>query len=100
MNNITLPEYVYFKTFVVGPLQTNMSILGDKRSNQAILIDPGGENITQYIKESGMHIVQTVITHGHFDHFLGVSEAKAYSSSPSMIGLHQAGSHCMSISSS
>ena len=32
---------VYFETFSVGPLQTNMSILGDAKTKKAVLVDPG-----------------------------------------------------------
>ena len=34
---------IIFKSFPVGPLQCNCSIIGDPVSKKAIIIDPGGD---------------------------------------------------------
>ena len=58
------------KTLVVGPLETNCYILGDEKSKEAVVIDPGGDfgEIENQLKESQLTVRYVVLTHGHFDH--------------------------------
>lgn len=56
--------------FVVGMLQTNCYLLGDRSSGQAVVIDPGGnsERIGRRILDLGLKLRAILNTHGHFDH--------------------------------
>lgn len=58
------------ETLVVGPLQTNCYILGDEKSKDAVVIDPGGdfEEIEQKLRRLSLKVKYIVLTHGHFDH--------------------------------
>jgi hydroxyacylglutathione hydrolase len=58
------------KKLVVGPLQENCYIVGDKKTKKAIVIDPGDEpdRVIDEIKDSGLEVSAVILTHGHFDH--------------------------------
>ncbi len=58
------------ETIVVGPLGVNSFILGDKQSNEGVVVDPGadGELILAAVARFGLKIKYVINTHGHFDH--------------------------------
>lgn len=66
------------KALTVGPLETNCYILGDEKSKEAIVIDPGGDfkEIEEQLKESKLKIKYIVLTHGHFDHTGALAQLK------------------------
>ena len=53
------------KTFPVGPLQCNCTLIGNPQSGQAILIDPGGnsEMLLQELSEHQLQLVEILHTH-------------------------------------
>ena len=55
------------KIFPVGPLQCNCSVIGDEKTHEAMVIDPGD---------------QIVITHAHIDHVGGAMKLKAATGAP------------------
>ena len=59
-----------FETIVVGPLGVNCFILGDKQSNEGVVVDPGAdcELILAAIARFGLKVKYLINTHGHFDH--------------------------------
>lgn len=61
-----------FEHLVVGMLQTNCYLLGDSRTGEAVVIDPGGDadRIAKRIRENKLKLVAILNTHGHFDHVL------------------------------
>ncbi len=78
------------KTFPVGPLQCNCTILGDVESGKAIVVDPGGDadKILAELQRMGLSdIVQIIHTHAHFDHFLASGEMKKSTGAP--LALHK-----------
>jgi hydroxyacylglutathione hydrolase len=64
------------KTLVVGPMQANCFIIGDERSKEGAVIDPGGDGklILKTVKLTGLKIKYLIATHGHFDHTSAVGE--------------------------
>jgi len=66
------------KKFVVGPLQENCYIVGDKKTKQAIVIDPGDEpdRIIGEIKDNGLEVGAVILTHAHFDHIGAAGDIK------------------------
>jgi hydroxyacylglutathione hydrolase len=68
-----------WETIPVGPLSCNMTIIADKNTNRALLIDPGGnsDEIIALVTKMKVEIVEIIITHGHFDHFLSAGDLKA-----------------------
>ena len=63
------------KTFVAGSLENNNYLLIDENSKEAVLIDCTQENpeIDKTIAELGLKLKYVLLTHGHFDHILGVN---------------------------
>ena len=77
------------RTFPVGPLQCNCSIIGDRISSKALVIDPGGDpdQIMALIIELGLHVVGIIHTHAHLDHILASGVIKEATGAP--IYLHE-----------
>lgn len=80
---------IVVKTFPVGPLQCNCSIIGDTLTGKALLVDPGGdaERILQQLAELGLKVVAIIHTHAHLDHILAAGEIKKVTGAP--IYLHE-----------
>jgi len=71
----------------VGPLQCNCSVIGDKATREAIVIDPG-DNIDQIlglIKKHNLQVKQIVITHAHIDHVGGAAKLRAATGAPILL---------------
>jgi hydroxyacylglutathione hydrolase len=66
------------KTFQVGLLGCNCSIIADTESGEAIIVDPGGngDQIIEECNSLGVKIKKIVLTHGHFDHILAADEIR------------------------
>lgn len=79
---IMLSMNIILKSLTVGPLATNVYILSDKTTKQAVLIDPGADpdQIQAYIVQHHLTVTKILITHGHFDHIGAVATlSKAFS---------------------
>ena len=63
------------KVFVEGPIDANNYLVTDVESKEAVLIDCSdfNEEFVNAIKQSGVKLKYILLTHGHFDHILGVS---------------------------
>jgi glyoxylase-like metal-dependent hydrolase (beta-lactamase superfamily II) len=77
------------RTFPVGPLQCNCSVIGDSLSGRALVIDPGGDadHIMALVKELNLTVVAIIHTHAHLDHILAAGEIKKATGAP--IFLHE-----------
>jgi len=62
----------------VGALETNCYILGDEKTKQAVVIDPGGdfEIIEDHLKKLKLKVQYIILTHGHIDHIGALGELK------------------------
>ena len=67
------------KRLTVGPIQTNCYLIGDERTGQGAIIDPGGDaaDILNAVRELGLDIVYVIDTHAHFDHTLANADVLA-----------------------
>lgn len=67
------------KIFPVGPLQCNCSVIGDEKTREAMVIDPGDqiEGILEILRQEKLTLKQIVITHAHIDHVGGAMKLKA-----------------------
>ena len=72
------------ETFPVGPLQCNCTILGDEKSLEAIVVDPGDEipRILAALACHGLTLKQIVVTHAHIDHIAGAQSLKSLTGAP------------------
>lgn len=66
------------KVFVEGPVDANNYLIIDEKSKEAVLIDcsSGRQEFINSIKNSGVNLKYILLTHGHFDHILGVDKFK------------------------
>jgi hydroxyacylglutathione hydrolase len=68
----------------VGMLQCNCHIIGDPRSLEAIVIDPGddADRILEVINRHHLKIRAIVITHSHIDHVVGLQRVHQATGAP------------------
>ena len=77
------------RTFPVGPLQCNCSIIADRLSLRALVVDPGGDadKIMSLINGLNLTVVAIIHTHAHLDHILASGVIKEATGAP--IFLHE-----------
>lgn len=63
----------------VTPFSQNCSLLYDKETKEAVLIDPGGEaeKLMQECDALGVKVKEIWLTHGHLDHAGGAEDIRA-----------------------
>lgn len=66
------------KQFVLGQLENNVYLVVDERTKKAVLIDATAlsDEIIKTVKELGAKVEYILLTHGHFDHVMGVNALK------------------------
>jgi hydroxyacylglutathione hydrolase len=71
----------------VGPLQCNCSVVGDERTLEAMVIDPGDdvEEVLAIVRRHGLTVKQIVITHAHIDHVGGAAKLKRLTGAPILL---------------
>ena len=81
------------KTFCVGMIETNCYVLIDEQSGEAAVIDPGDtpQVLLDCIKEYKLKYI--LLTHGHFDHVLGVSKIKELTGAS--VAIHKSEARCL-----
>lgn len=67
------------KTFVAGPFDANNYLVIDEESKEAMLIDCSDyvQGIIDVVNQMDLTVKYILITHGHFDHILGINQMKA-----------------------
>lgn len=68
-----------FQVYPAGIFQANCYIIGDEKSREGIIVDPGGdpEGILNQCRNMNLNIKFIILTHGHGDHIGGVQDIKA-----------------------
>lgn len=66
------------KQFIAGQLENNMYLVADEKTKKAVLIDASAliPEITNTVKELGIDVEYILLTHGHFDHIMGLNSLK------------------------
>ncbi|MBI2891726.1 MAG: MBL fold metallo-hydrolase [Nitrospirae bacterium] len=79
-----------FETLVVGPFQCNCYVLGDEKTNEALVIDPGDEvhRIEAVLRKHNLKTKTILHTHAHLDHIGGA--ASLQNSTNAQVTLHKA----------
>lgn len=64
--------------FVTGPIETNTYVIANT-ANEAIVFDPsaGCGEVIEYLKSGSLVPKAIIITHGHFDHIIGIPEIES-----------------------
>ena len=70
--------------YVIGMVQTNFYYLHREGEKDTIVFDPAdyGKEIYDELTRKGLEIKAIFLTHGHFDHILGVAALKEASGAP------------------
>lgn len=70
-----MDKTIIIEQIEVGRLAVFCYLIGDPGSGEALLIDPASdfEKITALVERYGLHVINVVNTHGHFDHTSGNS---------------------------
>jgi glyoxylase-like metal-dependent hydrolase (beta-lactamase superfamily II) len=69
---------MFIKTFPVGAFQCNCTILGDPKTGDAFIVDPGdeGERIAQMVEQLKFKVRYIIHTHAHLDHIGATKSVK------------------------
>ena len=72
------------ETFPVGPLSCNCTILGEERTLEAIVVDPGDDmaRILALLAKHSLTVKQIIVTHAHIDHIAGAQDLKQITGAP------------------
>lgn len=73
----------------VSPMRTNCYLIWNEDTKELLVVDPGSckDAIFKHVEELGLTPVAILLTHGHFDHMMGVDGwKKAYPGIPVYIG--------------
>lgn len=76
-----------FEHRVVGPLQCNCYVVGDRETKQAIVIDPGddADGIAESLMQRGLTVTAIVATHAHFDHIVAAERLRELTGAPFLL---------------
>ncbi len=66
------------KTYVAGPVQANNYLVFDDASKEALIIDCSDyvSELVDFVRNNALNVKYILITHGHFDHVLGINKMK------------------------
>lgn len=72
------------ETRAIPPFSKNGFVVGCERTREAIVIDPGEEvaDLLAVVRQHGLRVGHILLTHAHFDHIVGVDEARAALGAP------------------
>lgn len=66
------------RMMVLGPVQTNCYFLINEDTKEVLIVDPAdrAQKIIEWINSEGLKPAAILLTHGHFDHIMGVAGVK------------------------
>lgn len=59
---------------VLGMVETNCYFVYDEDTKDAVVIDPAKNGLYDKLSDNGINVRAILLTHGHFDHIMGVHE--------------------------
>ncbi|MDQ4095903.1 MAG: MBL fold metallo-hydrolase [Actinomycetota bacterium] len=74
----------------VGPLACNCYVVGDPKTKEAIVIDPGGDasDLADALVERALTVRAIVATHAHFDHLIAAEHLRELTGAPFLLHDH------------
>jgi glyoxylase-like metal-dependent hydrolase (beta-lactamase superfamily II) len=78
---------VIHEIFPVGILECNCSVIGDEKTREALVIDPGDEieRILEILARHQLTLKQIIVTHAHIDHVGGAMKLKRATKAPILL---------------
>ena len=75
------------KQFVAGLIENNMYLVVDENTREAVVIDAPADipELKKTVDELGAKVKYILITHGHFDHIMGLNSLKKTLNAPAVI---------------
>lgn len=75
------------KQFVAGLIENNMYLVADENTREAVVIDAPADipELKKTVDELGAKVKYILITHGHFDHIMGLNSLKKTLNAPAVI---------------
>lgn len=60
--------------FVIGMIETNCYLVSNPDTKECVIIDPAvySAKMTDHIRKEGLSVQAILLTHGHFDHIMGI----------------------------
>jgi glyoxylase-like metal-dependent hydrolase (beta-lactamase superfamily II) len=83
------------QTFQTGVFGVNTYILIDEPTNCAAVVDPGGfdREMVSFLEKEKCKVLYILLTHGHFDHIMGVYDLHAHTGAP--VCIHEMDAPCL-----
>lgn len=62
------------RTFLTGILSTNCYVAWNEQTKEAVIVDPAAysKKLAEFLREEGLKPQAVLLTHGHFDHIMGL----------------------------
>lgn len=75
------------KQFTAGLIENNMYLVVDEKTREAVLIDAPQDipEVKKSVEKLGAKVKYILITHGHFDHIMGLTSLKKTFNAPAVI---------------
>ena len=72
--NVQRGKYMRIKKFIIGMVSTNCYVVHNEVTKECFVVDPAAESeeLIHYIKKEGLQVKAVLLTHGHFDHIMGI----------------------------
>ena len=71
-----MTDTLYLKQLELGPMQNFIYLIGDPKTREAAVVDPGWEvpQILSAVERDGYRLTKAFVTHHHFDHVMGLAD--------------------------
>ncbi len=78
------PSDIIIESIVVGPIQTNVYVVGCAHTRQGVIVDAGGnaEGLLELGANHELKITKILQTHAHIDHVAAIPEIKEATGAP------------------